>query len=96
MAGLRVKRRLAGVLGLTLLTLAACASQPYVETDHAPGFFRGLLHGFIAWFALIGHLFDHKIRIYAYPNLGGWYDFGFLVGASLWGGGAGASASSRR
>ena len=88
--------RLVLIAGLVLATLAACASQPYVETPNAPGFFRGLLHGFIAWFALIGHLFDHKIRVYAYPNLGGWNDFGFLLGAGLWGGGAGASARSRR
>lgn len=89
------KRRAASLSALCLLTLAACASQPYVETANAPGFFHGLLHGFIAWFALIGHVFNHDIRIYAYPNNGGWYDFGFLLGASVWGGGAGAGVSAR-
>jgi len=76
------------------LTLAACAAQPYVDVDGAPGFFHGLLHGFIAWFALVGHVFNHDIRVYAYPNTGGWYDFGFLIGLSVWGGGAAAASQS--
>lgn len=87
-----MKRRLVTVTAFCLLTLAACASQPYLPVEGAPGFLHGLLHGFIAWFALAGHIFDHNIRIYAYPNNGGWYDFGFLLGVSVWGGGAGASA----
>jgi hypothetical protein len=90
-----VKRRVLGLSLLTFLTLSACASQPYIPIEGAPGFLHGFLHGFIAWFALIGHIFDHNIRIYAYPNNGGWYDFGFLLGACIWGGGAGAGATAR-
>lgn len=30
--------------------------------------------------AFIGHLFDQSIAVYAVPNNGGWYTFGFLVG----------------
>ncbi len=86
------KRQLIVISAFVILTLAACASQPYVARSGAPGFFVGLLHGFIAWFALIGHIFNHSIRVYAFPNSGGWYDFGFLLGAGVWGGGAGASA----
>ena len=88
------KRKIIVLIALCALTVAACASQPYVDDpSEAPGFFMGLLHGFIAWFAIVGHIFDKSIRVYAYPNTGGWYDFGLLIGASLWGGGAGASAS---
>ncbi len=90
--GLKRRPRIGAMAVLLLLTLAACASQPYVDTEGAPGFFHGALHGFIAWFALVGHVFNHHIRVYAFPNSGGWYDFGFLIGAGLWGGGAGASA----
>ncbi len=86
------RRRIALGMALCLATLAACAAQPYTHTPGAPGFFHGLLHGFIAWFALVGHIFNPEIRIYAYPNSGGWYDFGFLIGASLRGGGAGAAS----
>lgn len=84
------RRRLAFAM-LIFLSLAACASQPYVESKDVPGFLMGLLHGFISWFALIGHIFNSDIRVYAYPNSGGWYDFGFLLGLSVWGGGAAAS-----
>ena len=72
------------------LCLAACAHQPVVSTYDPPGFFYGLLHGFISPFALVGSLFN-DVRIYAFPNSGGWYDFGFLIGvASLFGGAASA------
>jgi hypothetical protein len=32
------------------------------------------------------------VRIYAFPNSGGWYDFGFFLGAASFFGGGGASA----
>jgi hypothetical protein len=78
---------------LIVLALSACASQPYAEAYDPPGFFMGLWHGWIMGFAIIGHLFDPTIRIYAFPNSGGWYDFGFVLGAGSWGG---AAASKRR
>jgi hypothetical protein len=80
------KRRLASIAALSMVTLADCASQPLdgVDRSEAPGFFSGLLHGFIAWFALIGHFFNDDISVYAFPNSGGWYDFGFLLGAGFW------------
>jgi hypothetical protein len=40
------------------------------------------MHGLISPFSLIGGLFS-DIRIYAFPNNGGWYDFGFMVGAGF-------------
>ena len=52
----------------------------------------GFLHGWIAVFAMIGHLFDNSIAIYSGPNNGGWYDFGFLLGVGAFGGTAGAAA----
>jgi hypothetical protein len=81
--------------------LLACAYQRgSVATDgpgfliEPPGFLMGLVHGAIAPPALIGGLFS-DIRIYAFPNSGLGYDFGFLIGLSLWGGG-GAYAGHRR
>ena len=80
------KRRLAAVTTFALITVGACASQPYVETETygLPGFWGGLLNGFVAWFAVIGHIFNPDIRIYAFPNAGGWYDFGFMLGTFFW------------
>lgn len=76
---------------LLLVGLVGCATQPMPVADGAPGFWWGLLHGLISFFALIGHLFDSDIRMYAYPNSGGWYDFGFFLGIASLGGGAASS-----
>ncbi|MFM8821557.1 MAG: hypothetical protein ACKOD3_13650 [Phenylobacterium sp.] len=84
------RRALVAVTAL-LLTLGACATQPYAPTPDAPGFLSGLLHGFLGWFALVAHIFSPEIRVYAYPNGGGWYDFGFLLGLTAWGGVAAAA-----
>jgi hypothetical protein len=53
-----------------------------------PGFWLGLLHGLIAPFAFLVSLFSDHVRMYAFPNVGRWYDFGFLLGMGAWGGGA--------
>ena len=68
--------------------LAACATQPAPSTLGPPGFLYGLLHGLISPFALIGGFFT-DVRVYAFPNSGWWYDFGFIIGAGLLFGAAG-------
>ena len=64
-----------------LLLLAACAHQaPGTVQPGAPGFLLGLWHGFIfpvAWFL---HLVMRDVAVYAVPNNGFWYDFGFFIG----------------
>jgi len=65
-----------------LLLLAACAKQalPGAVAPEAPGFLLGLWHGFIfpiAWFL---SLVIPEVSVYAVPNDGGWYDFGFFIG----------------
>jgi hypothetical protein len=77
---------------LAALMLVACATQPLAPRVSSPGFFLGLWHGFSAWFALVIHLFNPEVRVYAYPNAGGWYDFGFLLGLTIGAGGGGAAA----
>ncbi len=67
-------------LGAALL-LAGCASQHAVGVaPGAPGFLAGLWHGFIFPFAWILSLFIDGIAVYAVPNNGGWYDFGYFIG----------------
>ena len=80
------------VLAVILLaSLAACAHQPpplgFVD---APGFWHGIGHGLIAPIAFVVSIFG-KARMYAFPNTGVWYDFGFLIGLAAWGGGATAA-----
>jgi hypothetical protein len=83
-----------GVLVVLTIGLAACASQPPGQTG-APAFLAGLWHGVIAPIAFVISLFDNDVRMYAFPNAGRWYDFGFLLGIGVWGGGAGAGAARR-
>ena len=80
---------------LLILAVAfiSCAHQPLTESYDPPGFFSGLFHGFIIVFSLIGSIFM-DIRIYAFPNSGFFYDLGFLIGASAFLGGAGASSQN--
>jgi hypothetical protein len=54
-----------------------------------PSSWSGLLRGFLIAFSFIGSLFT-DVRICAFPNSGGWYDFGCLVGAAMFLGGCGA------
>jgi hypothetical protein len=75
---------------LPLLTLAACAAQQQSDAvaAGAPGFWLGLWHGFIFPVAWIVSLFVPDVAIYAVPNSGGWYDFGYFVGIVFLGVGA--------
>ena len=72
-----------------LLALAACARQAGsgVAAD-APGFLLGLWHGFIFPVAWVISLFYSDVAIYAVPNNGGWYDFGYFLGIVVFGVGA--------
>ncbi len=78
------------------LSLAACAATqpPAVPPIDAPGFWKGLWHGFIAPITFFVSLFSDAVRIYAFPNTGRWYDFGFMLGISGFSGGV--FAGSRR
>ena len=79
----------AAVGGAALLALAACASQDVTATaPDAPGFLHGLWHGFIFPIAWIVSLFSSETAIYAVPNNGGWYDFGYFLGIAVFGVGA--------
>ena len=74
---------------LAMLALAACADQAAAGVaPDAPGFLWGLWHGFIFPVAWIVSLFDSDAAVYAVPNNGGWYDFGYFVGIVFIGVGA--------
>ena len=78
-----------------LLLFASCAEAVTVEeclSEEPYGFWGGLLHGIIAPVSFIISLFKEDVAIYAVNNNGGWYDFGFVLGAGiLFGGGGKAS-----
>lgn len=72
-----------------LSLLAACAHQVSSAVQPAaPGFLLGLWHGFIFPVAWVLSLFLPDVAVYAVPNNGGWYDFGYFVGVVFLGVGA--------
>ena len=90
--------RILATMGLALL-LSACASQidaGVSQAQDSPGFLWGLWHGFIFPLSWIGSLFSPDIAVYAVPNNGGWYDFGFFVGVTVLGGGSFFGSKRRR
>ena len=80
-----------GFLLLTLL-LAGCARVTPIENCAAGdpyGFWSGLWHGLIAPVSFVLSLFFDHIAMYGVNNTGGWYDFGFVLGAGILFGGGG-------
>jgi hypothetical protein len=72
-----------------IAALAACATQgPGAVAPAAPGFLLGLWHGFIFPVAWLLSLFMPNVAVYAVPNDGGWYDFGYFLGIVVFGVGA--------
>jgi hypothetical protein len=88
----------------TPLLLVGCAAQQSgaAVAAGAPGFWLGLWHGFIFPIAWIVSLFADRVAVYAVPNNGGWYDFGYFLGIVVFGvgarkgGGFGVHVSRRR
>jgi len=83
---------------LSMLLLSGCAAGPNATEDipdaegGTAGFWSGLWHGIISPITFIISLFSDNVNIYEVHNNGGWYNFGFIFGASIiFGGGARAS-----
>ena len=81
-------RRLAALAPIALLTACAATQSPTAIAPAAPGFLLGLWHGFIFPIAWLVSLFADTVAIYAVPNNGGWYDFGYFLGIVVFGVGA--------
>lgn len=92
----RRPRVLALLAVVLVVLLAACTATqaPGTAQPDTPGFWLGLWHGFIAPLAFLISLFTDAVRVYAVPNVGRWYDFGFMLG--IGGFSSGIFAGSRR
>jgi len=93
------KKIIVGIImvGFVLL-ISACTAGPN-EAAKTPssegniaGFWLGLWHGIISPITFIISLFSENVHLYEVHNNGGWYNFGFVLGAGILFGGA----SSRR
>ena len=91
-----LRPRLAACLAAALALSACVATQsPDAVQVGAPGFLVGLWHGFIFPVAWIFSLFVENVSVYAVPNNGGWYDFGYFLGIVVFGVGANGARSRR-
>ena len=89
------RTRILTLVALALALTACVAKQSGAAVNPTgPGFLEGLLHGFIFPVAWAVSLFTDKIAVYAVPNNGGWYNFGYFVGVVFLG--VGARGSKRR
>ena len=82
-----------GLFILSAIILSGCAvANPnvgaYNYDGNISGFWAGLWHGFIAPITLFVSFFNNEINIYEVFNTGFGYNAGFLIGLSLWAGGA--------
>ena len=95
------KKLIFTVLIITAILLASCVAGPNileqsVKEDKPAGFLLGIWHGFIALFTFIISLFTDKVNLYEVYNNGGWYNFGFIIGASIFFGGGTKGATHKR
>lgn len=85
-----------GILAVFVIALlAGCAAGPNPSAHLADasgtiaGFWLGLWHGFISPVTFVISLFNHNVQFYDVYNNGGWYNFGFILGAmAIFGGGS--------
>jgi hypothetical protein len=81
--------------------MTSCAPGPNVNQGVAPAdgdvasFWLGLWHGIIAPITFVISLFDDTVNVYEVHNNGGWYNFGFVLGAGVLLGGGGAGSRGR-
>lgn len=87
---------------LIAVTIVSCTAGPNQlqgtpdEDGRIAGFWQGFWHGMISPITFILSLLTDNVYVFDVHNNGGWYVFGFLLGASITFGGSGGGAASRR
>lgn len=84
------------VLGMVIVVATSCTPGGKEFVDQPAGFLMGLWHGFITFFTFIISLFSDQVTIYEANNNGGWYNFGFILGISIFYGGGSKGTCGRR
>lgn len=89
------------MVSLIVLVLSACVAGPNEmvntpdEEGEVAGFWQGLWQGLISPITFVISLFSDSVHVYEIHNNGNWYNFGFLLGASIIFGGGGGGAARR-
>lgn len=81
-----MEKRTAILLILTVaavMLIAGCTANNDMYVEKPAGFWAGLWHGLICFVAFIISLFTDNVGIYEINNTGGWYNFGFILGAMI-------------
>ena len=90
------------IISMMMFAISGCTAGPNEivnipdEEGEVAGFWQGLWQGFISPFTFLISLFSDTLHIYEIHNNGGWYNLGFLLGASIFFGGSGGGAAARR
>jgi hypothetical protein len=83
-------------VSILILVTASCAPGNTKYDAKPAGFWAGLWHGLICVITFIISLFSDSVEMYEVANNGGWYNFGFLLGAAIALGGSGGSSCRRK
>lgn len=83
-------------VALAFLLAVACAPGNTKFEEKPAGFWAGLWHGLICFITFIISLFTNNVAMYEVNNTGGWYNFGFLIGAAIALGGSWGPHKKRR
>ncbi len=81
---------------ILIMVTSSCAPGNTRFDAKPAGFWAGLWHGFICVITFIISLFSDSVEMYEISNNGGWYNFGFLLGAAIALGGTGGTSCKRR
>jgi hypothetical protein len=72
-----------------IIVVASCVPGPN-DSEKTPnaagrtaGFWLGIWHGLISPVTFVISIFSKNVRLYEVHNNGGWYNFGFVLGAGL-------------
>lgn len=96
------RRKIILLMIVLMLILSSCAAGvnsmkgvPDKEGEIA-GFWMGLWHGVSSPVMFIISLFNKSVSVYETHNTGNWYNFGFLLGASIIFGGSSGGAAKHK
>lgn len=83
---------------LVVMLFVGCDLEHHTtSTDYVYTFWDGVWHGMVAPFVWFISLFnDNDVILYAVNNNGSWYNFGFLIGISVFSSGSSSTTTRKK